>query len=67
MKKTNAKSVQNDFTYPVGDPPPVVPNDKIEEELEIEIRLMKELLQNINNHRAKILNFVLQVQDEAEQ
>ena len=67
MKTTNAKSVRSDFTHPAGDPPPVVPNDKIEEELEIEIRLMKELLQNINNHRAKILNFVLQVQDEAEQ
>ena len=29
MKTTNAKSVQSDFTYPAGDPPPVVPADTI--------------------------------------
>ena len=35
MKKTNAKSVQNDFTYPVGDPPLVVPQNvlKLAEEI----------------------------------
>lgn len=29
MKTTNAKSVQSDFTYPAGDPPPVVPPEII--------------------------------------
>ena len=41
MKKTNAKSVQNDFTYPVGDPPPVVDPEDKSPELEILLSLLK--------------------------
>ena len=68
MKKTNAKSVRSDFTYPVGDPPNVVLLPiKQENSTEENIKIMRELLTNPKLDNLTILNVVLQVLDEAEQ
>ena len=68
MKTTNAKSVQSDFTYPAGDPPPVVAKTaKTRRSIERNVKIMRSLLKNPNLDNLMILNVVLQVLDEAEQ
>lgn len=60
MRKS--KSIRPDNTYHSEDPPP----DK-QESTEENIKIMHDFLKNPKLDNLKILNVVLQVQDEAEQ